>query len=61
MGSEAELARDKSEYANVMQGYGMLGDEEKANVASYIRNSIVNKADPITPRELAAYRTSIKN
>ena len=59
-GSEAELARDKSEYANVMQGYGMLGDEEIANVASYIRNSFGNKADPITPREVAAYRSATK-
>ena len=59
-GSEAELARDKSEYANVMQGYGMLGDDEIANVASYIRNSFGNKADPITPSEVAAYRSATK-
>ena len=59
-GSEAGLARNKSEYANVMQGYGMVGDEEIANVASYIRNSFGNKADPITAGEVAAYSSSIK-
>lgn len=59
-GSEAGLLRNKSEYANVMPGYGMLGDEEIANVASYIRNSFGNKADPITPGEVAAFRSSNK-
>ena len=37
-----------------------LGDEEIANVASYIRNSFGNKADPITAGEVSAYRSSIK-
>jgi len=59
-GSEAGLARNKSDYANVMQGYGMLGDEEIANVASYIRNSFGNKAEPITAREVAAFRSANK-
>ncbi|WP_297798305.1 c-type cytochrome [uncultured Eudoraea sp.] len=59
-GSEAQLEGNKSEYANVMQGYGMLGDEEIANVASYIRNSFGNKAEPITASEVAAYRSANK-
>lgn len=59
-GSEAQLADNKSEYANVMQGYGMLGDEDIANVASYIRNSFGNKAEPITASEVAAFRSAIK-
>lgn len=57
-GSEAQLERNKSDYANVMQGYGMLGDEEIANVASYIRNSFGNKAEPITASEVAAFRSA---
>lgn len=56
-GSEAGLAQNKSDYANVMQGFGMLGDEEIANVASYIRNSFGNKADPITPSEVATFKS----
>jgi len=59
-GSEAQLVRNKSEYANVMQGYGMLGDEKIANVASYIRNSFGNKAEPITANEVAAFRSANK-
>jgi mono/diheme cytochrome c family protein len=59
-GSEAQTAGNKSEYANVMQGYGMLEDEDIANVASYIRNSFGNKAEPITASEVAAFRSAIK-
>lgn len=59
-GSEAQLARNTSDYANVMQGYGMLGDEEIANVASYIRNSFGNKAEQITASEVAAFRSANK-
>lgn len=59
-GSEAGLDENKSEYANVMQGYGMLGDEEIANVASYIRNSFGNKAEPITVEEVTSFRLANK-
>jgi len=60
MGSEAGLEDNKSEYANVMQGYGMLGDEEIASVASYIRNSFGNKAEPITVEEVTSFRSANK-
>lgn len=59
-GSEAEREGNKSEYANVMQGYGMLGDKEIANVASYIRNSFGNKAEPITVEEVTSFRSANK-
>jgi mono/diheme cytochrome c family protein len=59
-GSEAGLKVNNSEYANLMPGYGMLGDEEIASVASYIRNSFGNKAEPVTIEEVASYRTAIK-
>lgn len=57
-GSEARPENNRSEYANVMQGYGMLGDEEIANVASYIRNSFGNKAEPITAEEVTTFRAA---
>jgi len=59
-GSEAGLEDNRSEYANVMQGFGMLGDEEIANVASYIRNSFGNKAEPITVEEVTSFRSANK-
>lgn len=59
-GSEANLKDNTSEYANVMQGYGMLGDKEIANVASYIRNSFGNKAEPITVEEVTSFRSANK-
>ena len=59
-GSEAGLEDNSSEYANVMQGFGMLGDEEIANVASYIRNSFGNKAEPITVEEVTSFRSANK-
>jgi mono/diheme cytochrome c family protein len=59
-GSEAGLNVNGSDYANLMPGYGMLGDEEIASVASYIRNSFGNKAEPVTTEEVASYRAATK-
>jgi mono/diheme cytochrome c family protein len=38
----------------------MLGDKEIANVASYIRNSFGNKAEPITVEEVTSFRSANK-
>ena len=45
-----------STYSNAMPGFGSLSDEDIANVATFIRNSFGNSADPITIEDVARYR-----
>lgn len=55
-GSNVGLSIKGNTYSNAMPGFGNLSDEDIANVATYIRNSFGNRADPITKEEVAKYR-----
>lgn len=59
-GSNVGLLVNGSVYSNAMPAFKMLGDEDIANVTSYIRNSFGNAADPITADEVVAIRSKIK-
>lgn len=55
-GSNEGLSIKGNTYSNAMPGFGNLSDEDIANVATYIRNSFGNSADPITKEEVSRYR-----
>jgi|TARA_R110000868_G_scaffold217315_1_gene467374 cytochrome c len=55
-GSNVGLSIKGSTYSNAMPGFGSLSDEDIANVATFIRNSFGNSADPITIEDVARYR-----
>src|SRR5680860_168976 len=55
-GSNVGLSIKGSTYSNAMPGFGTLSDEDIANVATYIRKSFGNNADPITKEEVSRYR-----
>lgn len=55
-GSNEGLSIKGSTYSSSMPGFGNLSDEDIANVATYIRNSFGNSADPITKEEVRRYR-----
>lgn len=47
-------------YNNVMASHDYLTDLEIADVLTYVRNSFGNRAAPITPAEVKAFRASKK-
>jgi mono/diheme cytochrome c family protein len=55
-GSNVGLSIKGNTYSNAMPGFGNLSDEDIANVATYIRNSFGNRADPITKEEVSQYK-----
>jgi len=55
-GSNVGLLIQGNTYSNAMPGFGNLSDEDIANVATYIRNSFGNMADPITKEEVSQYK-----
>tara|TARA_R110002167_G_scaffold65757_21_gene186058 strand:- start:1247 stop:1744 length:498 start_codon:yes stop_codon:yes gene_type:complete len=57
-GSNVGLSIKGTTYSNAMPGFGTLSDEDIANVASYIRNSFGNSAEPITPEEVTGFRST---
>ncbi|MGB5370140.1 MAG: cytochrome c [Flavobacteriaceae bacterium] len=59
-GSNVGLVVNGSTYSNAMPAFGMLSDEEIANVTSYIRNSFGNAASAITSDVVRAIRTNTK-
>lgn len=59
-GSNVGLVVNGSTYSNAMPAFGMLSDEDIANVTSYIRNSFGNSAESISAEEVRAVRTKTK-
>ncbi len=59
-GSNVGLVVNGSTYSNAMPAFGMLSDEDIANVSSYIRNSFGNSAESISADEVSAIRTKTK-
>ncbi len=59
-GSNVGLVVNGSTYSNAMPAFGMLSDEDIANVTSYIRKSFGNSAVSISADEVSAIRSKIK-
>ncbi len=55
-GSNVGLLIKGISYANAMPGFSNLSDEEIAHVASYIRNSWGNAAEPVNSSEVGGVR-----
>ncbi len=55
-GSNVGLVVKGSTYSNAMPAFNILSDTDISNVASYIRNSFGNSAEPITVEDVAAFR-----
>ncbi|NNE76754.1 MAG: cytochrome c [Pricia sp.] len=55
-GSSEGLVVKGSTYSNVMPPFEALSNSEIAHIASYIRNSFGNTAEPISEEEVAAYK-----
>lgn len=58
-GSNVGLEVNGMVYSNAMPPHAFLGDEEIANVLSYIRNSFGNQADTVSADEVKAVRASL--
>ncbi|GBF19433.1 MULTISPECIES: c-type cytochrome [Arenibacter] len=55
-GSDVGLVVKGSTYSNAMPSFGPLNDTAISKVASYIRNSFGNSAEPITVEDVVAFR-----
>lgn len=60
-GMDEPIEVDGEEYENVMPPQSFMKDEEIADVLTYVRNSFGNKASLITPAEVKAQRSKVKN
>ena len=57
-GLNDEIVIDGETYHNPMPGLDYLTDQQISDVLTYVRNSFGNKAAPVTPQEVKAFRTS---
>jgi cytochrome c len=57
-GSNVGLVVKGSTYSNAMPAFNALSDTAISNVASYIRNSFGNSAEPVTVEDVAAFKLS---
>jgi mono/diheme cytochrome c family protein len=55
-GSNKGLVVNEMTYSNAMPGFPNLSNEEIAYIASYIRNSFSNSAEPVSISEVAQVR-----
>jgi mono/diheme cytochrome c family protein len=60
-GMNEEIEIDGNFYSNVMAAHDFLGDQEIADLLTYVRNSFGNKASMITPAEVKTERAKLTN
>jgi mono/diheme cytochrome c family protein len=60
-GLQGPITVDGKEYNGAMQPWGMLGDDDIANVLTYARSQWGNNAGPVTPEQVKAVRDKIGN
>lgn len=59
-GMEGPIVVNGEHYEGTMPQHSFLGDEEIANVLTYIRENFGNNASPVTPEEVAKVREALK-
>ena len=59
-GMEGPIEVNGEQYNGTMPQHSFLGDEEIANVLTYIRENFGNKASAVTPEEVAKIREALK-
>ena len=59
-GMEGPIEVNGEQYNGTMPQHSFLGDEEIANVLTYIRENFGNKASAVTPAEVAKIREALK-
>lgn len=60
-GLQGEIVVDGKTYNGAMQPWGMLSDDDVANVLTYARSQWGNTAGPVTPEQVKAVREKIGN